>query len=601
MPEAVRLVIWDLDEVLWKGTFTEGGIQYDDSVHQTVIALTQRGIMNSICSNNDHEQIKALLLEKGLWDYFIFPSIAWQPKGPRLQAIVEAAQLRPETILFVDDNPTNRAEAQHFVPGIQVSDESIVPEILASPLFQGKDDRGLTRLQHYKVLERRQIERETAGADRNGFLRASDIKVYIDYDVEANIDRAIELINRTNQLNFTKQRLPEDPGEAREALYGILCNHWIQAGLVRVSDTYGDYGFCGFYVFSNVRTGAHLLHYCFSCRILHMGVEQWLYDRLGRPGIAVIGEVLSDLNAYDAAPDWIALGSSNDQDVRSSQIAEFSCVVARGTCDVSAIIHYFKPISNETYEEIAALRYGIEYSVDHSFVTLHATRGGDAQAQAEAVFYSVGYQHHDLTSHLFSAWPGRSVKLLSFFGDTCIPVYRHKKTGVQVPVAIQAPIRNLIDLTDEALSDHPEPLRLQALRDTLRADFEYEGFIREPDFKANVRGILAAIPPGETYIIRPDHRFIKNGAVVECQPTIESVAIWLDEVLVDFPDIRSISLSDFVEDQEEQHSANFFDRRVYYRAFQALRDGRPGTSRHGRSRPDLEAWRGATPMRQIQG
>ena len=599
MPEAVRLVIWDLDEVLWKGTFTEGGIQYDHGVHQTVIALAQRGIMSSICSNNDHAQIRALLVEKGLWDYFIFPSIAWQPKGPRLQAIVEAAQLRPETILFVDDNPTNRAEAQHFVPGIQVSNERVVPEFLVRPLFQGKDDRGLVRLHHYKILERRQIESQAEGADRNGFLRASNIRVDIDYDVEANIDRAIELINRTNQLNFTKQRLPEDPGEAREALRGILRNHWIQAGLVRVSDIYGDYGFCGLYVFSNVRTGAHLLHYCFSCRILHMGVEQWLYDRLGRPGIAVIGEVLSDLNAHDAAPDWIALGPGNDQGVWSSRIAEFSCVIARGTCDVSAIIHYCKPISRETYEEIAALRHGIEYSVDHSLVTLHAARGGDAQA--EAVFCSVGYQHHDLTSYLFSAWPGRSVKLLSFFGDTCIPVYRHRKTGVRVPLAIQAPIRNLIDLADEALSDHPEPVRLQALRDILRADFEYEGFIREPDFKANVRGILAAIPPGEIYIIRPVHSFIKNDAVVEYQPTIESVAVWLDEVLVDFPDIRSISLSDFVEDQEEQHTANFFDRRVYYRAFQALRDGRPETGRHGRSRPDSELWRDAMPIRQIQG
>src|SRR5665213_1477571 len=193
MPEAVRLVIWDLDDVLWKGTLTEGGIEYDDSVHRAVIELTQRGIMNSVCSNNNYEQVKALLVEKGLWDYFVVPSIAWQPKGPRLQAIIDAVQLRPETILFIDDNPMNRAEAQHFAPGIQVSDEHILPDILSNPLLRGKDDRGLTRLRQYKILERRQSEERLAGVDRIGFLRASDIRVSIDYDIEANIDRAIEL------------------------------------------------------------------------------------------------------------------------------------------------------------------------------------------------------------------------------------------------------------------------------------------------------------------------------------------------------------------------------------------------------------------------
>lgn len=89
MSEAVRLVVWDLDETFWNGTIVEGGIEYRQECHDAVIELARRGIMSSICSKNDFETVRAILVEKGIWDYFIFPSIAWEPKGPRLAALVE--------------------------------------------------------------------------------------------------------------------------------------------------------------------------------------------------------------------------------------------------------------------------------------------------------------------------------------------------------------------------------------------------------------------------------------------------------------------------------------------------------------------------------
>src|ERR1700745_911725 len=121
MPEAVRLVVWDLDETFWQETLTEGGISYNDETHKIVIELAKRGIMSTVCSKNDFETVKKILADKGIWDYFIFPRIA---------ALVDAVQLRPETLLLIDDNPMNLNEAKHFVPGIQVADEKIIPEIL---------------------------------------------------------------------------------------------------------------------------------------------------------------------------------------------------------------------------------------------------------------------------------------------------------------------------------------------------------------------------------------------------------------------------------------------------------------------------------------
>ena len=40
--EAVRLVIWDLDETFWRGTLTEGGITFLPEHKEIVIELARR-------------------------------------------------------------------------------------------------------------------------------------------------------------------------------------------------------------------------------------------------------------------------------------------------------------------------------------------------------------------------------------------------------------------------------------------------------------------------------------------------------------------------------------------------------------------------------
>jgi FkbH-like protein len=167
--EPVRLVIWDLDETFWKGTLTEGGIQYRPEMHDLVIALAKRGIMSAICSKNYLEPVRELLQVKNIWDYFIFLTINWEPKGPRIRALIEAVQLRPPTVLFIDDNRLNLAEAQHFVPDIQVADPTVFLKMLDGPLFKGKDDTDLQRLQQYKLLERRKADETAAGTDNVSF------------------------------------------------------------------------------------------------------------------------------------------------------------------------------------------------------------------------------------------------------------------------------------------------------------------------------------------------------------------------------------------------------------------------------------------------
>ena len=125
------------------GVLTEGGIVWRDECRDIVVELARRGIMSSICSKNDFEPVRALLTEREIWDYFIFPSIDWSPKGARIKQIVEAVQLRPQSVILIDDNHLNLEEAKFFSPGIQVASDAVIPSILSDPLFVGQGRWGV--------------------------------------------------------------------------------------------------------------------------------------------------------------------------------------------------------------------------------------------------------------------------------------------------------------------------------------------------------------------------------------------------------------------------------------------------------------------------
>lgn len=109
--EGIRLVIWDLDDTFWHGTISETAVTVEPRNVEIVKELTRRGIINSICSKNDPDVVKTKLEELGVWENFVFPEISWNPKGAMLKNIVRNAQLRAETVMFIDDNETNLNEA----------------------------------------------------------------------------------------------------------------------------------------------------------------------------------------------------------------------------------------------------------------------------------------------------------------------------------------------------------------------------------------------------------------------------------------------------------------------------------------------------------
>ena len=579
MAEPVRLVIWDLDETFWKGTLTEGPIAPLPETRAIVTELTRRGIVSSICSKNDFEQVRSALQAEGLWDYFIFPSINWDPKGPRLNALIESVQLRPETVLFIDDNPSNLEEVRHFNPRVQVAGVDLIPRLLDDPLFAGKSDPELSRLHQYKALEHRKADEASSPGGLEEFLRQSGIRVRILYELDSHLDRIIELVNRTNQLNFTKRRLSEDPQQARIELTDLLHSHEVQAGLLHVVDRYGDHGYSGFYL---LRNGTELLHFCFSCRLLGMGIEPWLYNRLGRPKLAISGAVLSNPKAEAPRIDWVTLedcapSAAREGEPEAAGLSDyrFDWVAARGGCDLQALSHYFKVASPQVLGEFNVGRGGFDARVDHSVFLRYALTGLGTEAIAEVA--KVGYRAEDFQTMLNQRRQGSGLLLLSFWADVAYALYRHRKLGFVLPFALSGRANHVLDARLATTEELPTNLRngwmASALR-TLQSDYDYLGAIDEVLFKENLRLILSALPKDiPTVLVKANTTlYDREHNVTHTSSDNMDLNRWMTEVADYFPAAHIVNIRDVISSEDQVLDWSHFDRIVYYRLYERICD-----------------------------
>jgi FkbH-like protein len=483
----VKLVVWDLDDTLWTGTLSEGPVRLEVSRAELVRALNRRGIVNAICSNNDDATAKRVLEDSGLLDQFVFVRIGWTPKGPRVAQIIDDAQLRPENVLFIDDLPLNRREVRHFSPGIQTAGPEITDRLLSLAELAGKDDRALTRLEQYRVLERKLDDRRLNDGGNESFLWSCDIRIGVFRDGTDEAERLYELTTRTHQLNFTK-RLP-----ARDEFGAMLADPRFDTGYVRVRDRYGDYGICGFFSVDDEGTLVDLL---FSCRVLHMGVEQWVYDYLGRPSLTVVGEVASSL---EGSAEWISLETAGfDRDEAGTHRAreELDGSVQRervlivGGCDLTTTAQYLGGDITTHFAHTGPT--GAFIHVAHTELLRQSASG--LTESARAVVDRIPFLDMDAYSSPAVVDPDYDVLVLSVLTDYTQGLYRHRRLGLVVPW-----YQCHVDVTNERF--WPWVLKRYAREGVDRAfltwfatEFEPLGGITPERFADNLRWLSATVP-----------------------------------------------------------------------------------------------------------
>lgn len=268
-PDQVKLVIWDLDCTVWDGILSEiGDPQLYPGISDIMRELDQRGILQSIASRNDFEDGMEHLTRMGIQDYFLFPQISWGVKSLAIETIVKKINIGMDAVLFIDDQDFELAEARHAHPELRVLHASETAGLLGQPFMKSEklSTLGPRRRLMYLEDEARSLNESEFEGTSEQFLETLGLRMEISRAGEMDLDRAHELITRTNQLNstgeiYTTEEIEELMSSPAHGVY-----------IVSLSDKFGDYGKIGLVIIEFTQPVWTLRLILVSCRVLSRGV-----------------------------------------------------------------------------------------------------------------------------------------------------------------------------------------------------------------------------------------------------------------------------------------------------------------------------------------
>lgn len=272
--QAAKLVVWDLDETLWRGVLVEDGVegvQLRDEAVRAIKALDERGVLHSIASKNDANLVEQALKRFGLEEYFLYPQAGWAPKSASIKNIAERLSLGIDSFVFVDDQPFERAEVAKAHPNMRILTHEDVATLAEFEFFpKSATSESKNRRSMYRADEARAVAMNSDSHDYDEFLRHSNMTLTIDRLGEGNIARVHELSMRTNQLNYTGRRYALDElkslqDDTRRACVTLTCH-----------DDFGEYGLIGFVVIDKAR--GEIEQFFMSCRAQKKRIENTFYD-----------------------------------------------------------------------------------------------------------------------------------------------------------------------------------------------------------------------------------------------------------------------------------------------------------------------------------
>lgn len=266
----VKVVVWDLDNTVWDGTLIEDGpgrVRLKPGMREVIQGLDRRGIVNSVASKNDESTALAELERFGLREYFVFPMIGWGPKSEALRHIVRSFNVGEDTVAFIDDQAFEREEVRAGNPQVRTYTQDQYLGLLARSEFDMPvTDEARSRRLFYQSEAVRQHAREEIGGDYLAFLQQSGMCIHIAPATADLIDRTHELVQRTNQMNFSGTR------HSRQDLLALVTRENLECFLIDAQDNYGRYGHIGFAVVSGGCT-PRVIDLAFSCRVQAKRVE----------------------------------------------------------------------------------------------------------------------------------------------------------------------------------------------------------------------------------------------------------------------------------------------------------------------------------------
>ena len=285
----------DLDNTLWGGIIGDDGAENIEIGQETSLAQTysefqeyiklhkQLGVVLTVNSKNDEENaLKGFERPDSVLrrDDFVIFKANWNPKSINLSETAKEMNLLPESFVFVDDNPAERAIVADQL-GVVTPDigtvENYIRTLDKSGFFEvttlSNDD--IKRNEMYMENAKRQAL-QASFADYDEYLKSLEMKAEIESFCPMYMSRIAQLTNKSNQFNLTTKRYSQADIEAAAAdekritLYGKL------------EDKFGDNGVVSIVIGRIEGDELHMELWLMSCRVLKRNMEFAMMDELVR-------------------------------------------------------------------------------------------------------------------------------------------------------------------------------------------------------------------------------------------------------------------------------------------------------------------------------
>ncbi|MGI6665486.1 MAG: HAD-IIIC family phosphatase [Christensenellaceae bacterium] len=289
-----KALVLDLDNTLWGGVVGDDGVENlalgpEVSMGQAFSEFQEYikkhkalGITLNVCSKNDEENAFAGLNHPDsvlLPDDFIVIKANWEHKNLNIAEIASILNIGQDALVFVDDNPAERAIVQENLPMIAVPNIGEVEQYILRlnnagyfevTTFSADDSK---RNEMYKQNAER-AKMQTQFTDYGAFLDSLEMQAEIKPFEPMYIGRITQPTNKSNQFNLTTKRYTESEMTAvmrsdnHIAFYG------------RLIDKFGDNGIVSIVVGEVKQTVLHVDLWLMSCRVLKREMEFAMFDEM---------------------------------------------------------------------------------------------------------------------------------------------------------------------------------------------------------------------------------------------------------------------------------------------------------------------------------
>lgn len=306
-----KIIALDLDNTLWGGIVGEDGIdgivlsdhkegqRYYDFQRQ-LLEMKNRGIVLAINSKNNEEDAEAAIQDHPSMllrnDAFVSRKINWENKATNLKMMEHELNLTEGSFIFIDDNPVERetvkGECQEMLVPVFPDDTTELLEFAENIWFNycrplrvlGED---LKKTQMYQSeVKRKQEMSESLNLD--DYIAKLEMVADIHRMRDSEIERVVQLINKTNQFNvttkrYTKAEIETIAEDANNTIY-VVCS----------SDKYGDSGLISVIILKEREDEVIIDTFLMSCRVMGRKLEDIILNELATKyyGKKLIGEFI---------------------------------------------------------------------------------------------------------------------------------------------------------------------------------------------------------------------------------------------------------------------------------------------------------------------